>query len=593
MSSEVTITLSVNGTAIHAHRRRPPQPASVAPRRRWTSPTRSTGAARASAARARSSWTASRSRACIVLAAQVEGAEITTAAGLGEPGRSARLRCSEAFHGITPRSAGSARRACSRSRPRCSRAASPCRASEIREELHGNLCRCTGYQQIVDAIEAAQRSGTRWRRPSATKARRERRRDPHARRPRSSASSTSRSLATTRPRRSPAPRATRADLAFTGMLHARLVRAHAAERAPHPTGRRPRPRAARRRRRAVRGGRAQQRDPGGRAGADRRGGRAEGEHAGPRHRRRAVPRRADRAGDRGDPRTRSRPAASSSRSSTRISRSCSTPSEALADGAPRGPRGRQPPRRVADRSRRRRRRRSRGAAATVEGEYRTQFVDHAYLEPEAGVGWFDDDGVLTLRVATQVVEHYRDVARILGVPDSKVRVIAPYVGGGFGGKEDMTVEPYLALAVRHTRAGRCGCSGPATSRCSRGRSGTASDVATARPRSPTARSSRRTSRSRPTPARTRTSRRSCCCTRPCTRAVPTAWTTVRHPSPTAYTNNPPTVGVPRLRRHADGASATSRRWTSSLASSGSIRPRSASGTRSCRGDRLPVGQEHR
>ena len=92
-----------------------------------------------------------------------------------------------------------------------------------------------------------------------------------------------------------------------------------------------------------------------------------------------------------------------------------------------------------------------GAAVVVEETYRTQFVDHAYLEPEAGVGWLDDDGVLNLRVATQVIEHYRDVAKILGVPDAKVRVIAPYVGGGFGGKEDMTVEPYLAIAVHRTR----------------------------------------------------------------------------------------------------------------------------------------------
>jgi CO/xanthine dehydrogenase Mo-binding subunit len=91
------------------------------------------------------------------------------------------------------------------------------------------------------------------------------------------------------------------------------------------------------------------------------------------------------------------------------------------------------------------------ADVIVEGGYQTQTVDHAYLEPEAGVGWFDDEGVLNLRVATQVVEHYRDVARILGVPESRVRVIAPYVGGGFGGKEDMTVEPYLALAVWRTR----------------------------------------------------------------------------------------------------------------------------------------------
>jgi CO/xanthine dehydrogenase Mo-binding subunit len=91
------------------------------------------------------------------------------------------------------------------------------------------------------------------------------------------------------------------------------------------------------------------------------------------------------------------------------------------------------------------------AAVVVEGTYQTQAVDHAYLEPEAGVGWLDDEGVLTLRVATQVVEHYRDVARILGIPEARVRVIAPYVGGGFGGKEDMTVEPYLGLAVWRTR----------------------------------------------------------------------------------------------------------------------------------------------
>ena len=91
------------------------------------------------------------------------------------------------------------------------------------------------------------------------------------------------------------------------------------------------------------------------------------------------------------------------------------------------------------------------ADVVVSGTYQTQAVDHAYLEPEAGVGWLDDEGVLTLRVATQVVEHYRDVARILGIPEARVRVIAPYVGGGFGGKEDMTVEPYLALAVWRTR----------------------------------------------------------------------------------------------------------------------------------------------
>jgi CO/xanthine dehydrogenase Mo-binding subunit len=90
------------------------------------------------------------------------------------------------------------------------------------------------------------------------------------------------------------------------------------------------------------------------------------------------------------------------------------------------------------------------AHAVVEQSYETQFVDHAYLEPEAGVAWLDSDGVITVRAATQVIEHFRDLARILRVPDNRVRVIAPYVGGGFGGKEDMTVEPFLALVVQRT-----------------------------------------------------------------------------------------------------------------------------------------------
>jgi CO/xanthine dehydrogenase Mo-binding subunit len=93
-----------------------------------------------------------------------------------------------------------------------------------------------------------------------------------------------------------------------------------------------------------------------------------------------------------------------------------------------------------------------GAAHTVvEGTYRTHHVDHAYLEPEAGLGWIDPNGVVTLRVSTQVIEHVREVARILALPTTKVRVIGAYMGGGFGGKEDMTLEPYLALLVWRTR----------------------------------------------------------------------------------------------------------------------------------------------
>ena len=91
------------------------------------------------------------------------------------------------------------------------------------------------------------------------------------------------------------------------------------------------------------------------------------------------------------------------------------------------------------------------ADLVVEETYHSQRVDHAYLEPEAGIGWIDSDGVLTLRVSTQVIEHAREIAEILELPHSRVRVIAAYMGGGFGGKEDMTVEPFIAVLVWKTR----------------------------------------------------------------------------------------------------------------------------------------------
>jgi CO/xanthine dehydrogenase Mo-binding subunit len=93
----------------------------------------------------------------------------------------------------------------------------------------------------------------------------------------------------------------------------------------------------------------------------------------------------------------------------------------------------------------------READVVVERTYRTGFIDHAFIEPEAGVGWLDENGVVTLRVATQVIEHFRDVANVLGLPHSRVRIVAPYIGGGFGGKEDVTVEVFLGLLVWKTR----------------------------------------------------------------------------------------------------------------------------------------------
>jgi len=91
------------------------------------------------------------------------------------------------------------------------------------------------------------------------------------------------------------------------------------------------------------------------------------------------------------------------------------------------------------------------ADVVVEHTYRTPFVDHVYLETETGIGWIDAEGVLTLRVSTQVLEHFRDVAEVLQLAHGRVRLEGAYVGGGFGGKEDVTVECLLGLLVWKTR----------------------------------------------------------------------------------------------------------------------------------------------
>jgi len=91
------------------------------------------------------------------------------------------------------------------------------------------------------------------------------------------------------------------------------------------------------------------------------------------------------------------------------------------------------------------------ADVIVENSFRVPFIDHAYIEPEAGVAWVDGRDVINIRVCTQVVEHFRSIARAVGVPHNKIHIQGTMLGGGFGGKEDITVEIFLALLVKHTR----------------------------------------------------------------------------------------------------------------------------------------------
>jgi CO/xanthine dehydrogenase Mo-binding subunit/aerobic-type carbon monoxide dehydrogenase small subunit (CoxS/CutS family) len=93
-----------------------------------------------------------------------------------------------------------------------------------------------------------------------------------------------------------------------------------------------------------------------------------------------------------------------------------------------------------------------GAAVVVESRIRTPWIEHAYLEPEAGVAWLEADGTIVLRVSTQTPYLDRDAtARVLGVAPARVRVVQAVTGGGFGGKLDLSVQPYLALAVTRFR----------------------------------------------------------------------------------------------------------------------------------------------
>ncbi len=88
----------------------------------------------------------------------------------------------------------------------------------------------------------------------------------------------------------------------------------------------------------------------------------------------------------------------------------------------------------------------------VEQTYDTQSIEHAYLEPEAGLAYVEADGCVTVQSPSQNITHHRHMlARILGRPINKVRMIMSTVGGGFGGKEDMIYQGMLALAAIKTR----------------------------------------------------------------------------------------------------------------------------------------------
>ena len=89
------------------------------------------------------------------------------------------------------------------------------------------------------------------------------------------------------------------------------------------------------------------------------------------------------------------------------------------------------------------------ADVVVEGSYKLPYQEHAYLQPEAGVGWIDEEGRIAINVGGQWThEEQEQIAHSLDLPLDKIRIQYVAIGGAFGGREDMSIQIVLALAVK-------------------------------------------------------------------------------------------------------------------------------------------------
>ena len=87
----------------------------------------------------------------------------------------------------------------------------------------------------------------------------------------------------------------------------------------------------------------------------------------------------------------------------------------------------------------------------ITRQFTTPYTEHAFLEPECAVAYPDGDGVMILSTDQSAYDTQHETAPMLGLPLEKVKVKNMLVGGGFGGKEDVTVQHLAALAALHTK----------------------------------------------------------------------------------------------------------------------------------------------
>ena len=83
--------------------------------------------------------------------------------------------------------------------------------------------------------------------------------------------------------------------------------------------------------------------------------------------------------------------------------------------------------------------------------FSTPWTEHAFLEPECAVAYPDGDGVMVLSTDQGAYDTQHEIMGMLGLPAEKVKVRNCLVGGGFGGKEDVTVQHHAALVAYLTK----------------------------------------------------------------------------------------------------------------------------------------------
>jgi xanthine dehydrogenase molybdenum-binding subunit len=88
-----------------------------------------------------------------------------------------------------------------------------------------------------------------------------------------------------------------------------------------------------------------------------------------------------------------------------------------------------------------------GSAFTAQGVFQTQMIEHGFMEPECAVAYPVGDGIEVLSQGQGVFDDRIGIAKLLGLPLEQVRVKMVPNGGGFGGKEDLSVQGHAALAA--------------------------------------------------------------------------------------------------------------------------------------------------